>query len=62
MSRNLTIENLNSAYVSLIKMVLNGSSPIESPYIKSFYHDPSPAEAYELLQKVISEERKDIKK
>lgn len=46
MSRNLTIENLNSAYVSLIKMVLNGSSPIESPYIKSFYHDPSPAEAY----------------
>lgn len=41
-AKNLTIEKLNQAYIKLIKMVLNGTYSANTPYINSFYHDPSP--------------------
>lgn len=50
----LTMEKLNQAYIKLIKMVLNGTYSSNTPYINSFYHDPSPEEAYNLLNKIMN--------
>lgn len=39
---SISIQKLNQSYIKLIKMVLNGTLSTNSPYINSFYHDPTP--------------------
>lgn len=51
-SKGITVEKLNQAYIKLIKMVLNGTFTTTTPHINSFYHDPSPDEAYSILNRI----------
>jgi hypothetical protein len=52
----VNIERLNQAYIRLIKMVLNRTFKVNPQYLNSFYRDPSPQEAYLLLNKIFSQE------
>jgi hypothetical protein len=55
--QELTLEQLNHAYIKLIKMVLNPTWEIASHYINSLYQEPSPEQAYAILSKIFVEEK-----
>jgi hypothetical protein len=56
LNQELTIEKLNQAYIKLIKMVLNRTYETTNQHINSFYLDPSPEEAYSILNRIFAQE------
>ena len=42
-SERLTLENLNEAYIRLIKLFMEGGLPARTNQITKFLNDPSPA-------------------
>ena len=57
-SDRLTLENLNAAYLRLIKLFMQGALPSRTPQLTRFLNDPSPSEAYSIINQICPLEKK----